>query len=171
MKKLNYIIVATAVSLMLTGCDTYKKFELKNEAPAEAFGISKDIKEASGNTSISQMSWRQFFTDPMLQQLIEQVLANNTDVNSARIAVEKSEAALKAARMAYLPALSFAPQGALTSFDGSPVAKTYNLPLQLSMDIDALDSISKQKRSANAVLMQAQIQKEAVCANLIATTA
>ena len=76
MKKLNYIIVATAVSLMLTGCDTYKKFELKNEAPAEAFGISKDIKEASGNTSISQMSWRQFFTDPMLQQLIEQVLAN-----------------------------------------------------------------------------------------------
>ena len=171
MKKLNYIIVATAVSLMLTGCDTYKKFELKNEAPAEAFGISKDIKEASGNTSISQMSWRQFFTDPMLQQLIEQVLANNTDVNSARIAVEKSEAALKAARMAYLPALSFAPQGALTSFDDSPVAKTYNLPLQLSMDIDVFGSITNQKRAANAVLMQAQMQKEAVCANLIATTA
>ncbi|MBR4920003.1 MAG: hypothetical protein IKZ62_01635 [Prevotella sp.] len=40
------------------------------------------------------MPWREFFIDPLLQQLIEQVLANNTDLNSARIAVEKSEASL-----------------------------------------------------------------------------
>ena len=40
------------------------------------------------------MPWREFFIDPKLQQLIEQVLANNTDLNSARIAVEKSEASL-----------------------------------------------------------------------------
>jgi NodT family efflux transporter outer membrane factor (OMF) lipoprotein len=159
------------VSLLLTGCGIYNKYEQKNEAPTEAFGSTNDITEASGEASIAQMSWREFFTDPVLQQLIEQVLANNTDANSARIAVEKSEAALKAARLAYFPALSFAPQGALTSFDGSAATKTYNLPLQLSMDIDVFGSITNKKRAAKAVLLQAQVQQDATRANLISTTA
>ena len=111
MKRLSNIIVAAAVSFLLTGCGIYNKYEQKVQAPADAFGTSQDIERASGDTSIAQMSWREFFTDPQLQQLIEQVLANNTDLNSARIAVEKSQAALTAAKLAYLPALSFSPQG------------------------------------------------------------
>jgi NodT family efflux transporter outer membrane factor (OMF) lipoprotein len=117
------------------------------------------------------MSWREFFTDPKLQKLIEQVLANNTNLNSARIAVEKSEASLKMAKMAYLPSLYFSPQGTLASFDGSAFSKTYNLPLQLSADIDAFGSITNKKRAANAVLFQAQMSEEVIKANLISTTA
>ena len=127
--------------------------------------------QATGENSIAQLSWREFFTDPMLQQLIEQVLANNTDLNSARIAVEKSEAALKAARLAYLPSLSFAPQGGLSSFDGSAMSKTYSLPLQLSWDIDLFGSITNKKRASKAIFLQAQMSKEAVRVNLISTTA
>ena len=94
MKRLSNIIVTAAVSFLLTGCGIYNKYEQKVQAPADAFGTSQDIDRATGDTSIAQMSWREFFTDPQLQQLIEQVLANNTDLNSARIAVEKSQAAL-----------------------------------------------------------------------------
>ena len=135
MKRLSNIIVAAAVSFLLTGCGIYNKYEQKVQAPADAFGTSQDIERASGDTSIAQMSWREFFTDPQLQQLIEQVLANNTDLNSARIAVEKSQAALTAAKLAYLPALSFSPQGALSSFDHSKAVKTYDLPLQLMSSV------------------------------------
>ena len=117
------------------------------------------------------MSWREFFTDPLLQQLIEQVLANNTDLNSARIAVEKSEASLKTAKMAYLPSLYFSPQGTLSKFDDNPWSKTYTLPLQLSMDVDVFGSITNKKRAAQAVLLQAQMGEEAIRANLISTTA
>lgn len=106
-----------------------------------------------------------------MQKLIEQVLANNTNLNSARIAVEKSEASLKMAKMAYLPSLYFSPQGTLASFDGSAFSKTYNLPLQLSADIDAFGSITNKKRAANAVLFQAQMSEEVIKANLISTTA
>ena len=120
---------------------------------------------------MAQMSWREFFTDPQLQQLIEQVLANNTDLNSARIAVEKSETSLKAAKMAYLPSLYFSPQGTLSKFDNNPWSKTYDLPLQLSWDADVFGSITNQKRASKAVLLQAQMQQEAVRANLISTTA
>ena len=169
MKRLNNIFIAAAVSLMLTGCGLYNKYEQKTETPADAFGT---IQNASASeTSIAQMSWREFFTDPLLQQLIDQVLANNTDLNSARIAVEKSEASLKAAKLAYLPSLYFSPQGTLAKFDNNPWSKTYDLPLQLSMDIDVFGSITNKKRAAKAVLLQAQMQQEAVRANLISTTA
>ena len=155
MKRLSNIFVAAAVSLMLTGCGLYNKYEQNTPPPSDAF----------------EMSWREFFTDTQLQQLIEQVLANNTDLNSARIAVEKSEAALKAAKLAYLPSLYFSPQGTLAKFDDNPWSKTYDLPLQLSMDVDVFGSITNKKRVAKAVLLQAQMQQEAVRANLISTTA
>ena len=171
MKRLSNIFVAAAVSFLLTGCGIYNKYEQTTPTPADAFGTSQDMEHATGETSIAQMSWREFFTDPLLQQLIEQVLANNTDLNSARIAVEKSQAALTAAKLAYLPSLAFAPQGTLASFDNSKATKTYNLPLQLSWDIDVFGSITNKKRAAKAVLLQAQMQEEAVRANFISATA
>jgi NodT family efflux transporter outer membrane factor (OMF) lipoprotein len=171
MKRLSNIFAATAVSLLLTGCGIYNKYEQTTPAPDNAFGANPDLEIANSEASIAQMSWREFFTDPLLQQLIEQVLANNTDLNSARIAVEKSQASLKAAKLAYLPALSLAPQGTLSSFDGSAATKTYNLPLQLSWDIDVFGSITNKKRAAKAVLLQAQVQQEAVRSNLVSVTA
>ena len=181
MKRLSNITIVAAVSLMLTGCGIYKTPLLSPEGDTSAlFGLEASPRgglegvSPQGGTegvSLAQMSWREFFTDPVLQQLIEQVLANNTDLNSARIAVEKSEASLKAARLAYLPALSLAPQGTLSKFDDNPWSKTYNLPLQLSWDIDVFGSITNQKRAAKAVLLQAQIGQEAVRVNLISTTA
>lgn len=169
MKRLSSVIAAAAVSFMLTGCGLYNKYEQKTETPADAFGTIQDAN--AGGASLADMSWREFFIDPLLQQLIEQVLANNTDLNSARIAVEKSEASLTTARMAYLPSLYFSPQGTLAKFDNNPWSKTYNLPLQLSMDVDVFGSITNKKRAAKAVVLQAQVREEAIRANLISTTA
>ncbi len=163
--------MATAVSFLLTSCGIYNKYEQKVANPENSFGTTQDIQEATDGTSLAEQSWREFFTDPLLQQLIEQVLANNTDLNSARIAVEKSQAALTAAKLAYLPSLYLAPQGTLSKFDKNPWTKTYDLPLQLSMDIDLFGSITNKKRAAKAVLLQAQVCEEATRANLIATTA
>ena len=154
---------------MFTGCGLYNKYEQKAEAPADVFGTIQDA--TAGDASLAELSWREFFTDPLLQQLIEQVLANNTDLNSARIAVEKSEASLHAAKMAYLPSLYFSPQGTLAKFDDSPWSKTYNLPLQLSWDVDVFGSITNKKRASKAVLLQAQMSEEAVRTNLISAVA
>ena len=170
MKRLSNII-ALALCVMLTGCGLYDKYNQTVEAPVDAFGPMDGGATSGGTESLAQMSWREFFTDPLLQQLIEQVLANNTDLNSARIAVEKSEASLKTAKMAYLPSLYFSPQGTLSKFDDNPWSKTYTLPLQLSMDVDVFGSITNKKRAAQAVLLQAQMGEEAIRANLISTTA
>jgi len=167
--KIKNIIAVAAVSMSLTGCGLYNKYEQKTETPSDVFG--ENIASNNTDASIAEFSWREFFTDPLLQQLIDQVLANNTDLNSARIAVEKSQASLTAARLAYLPSLSFAPQGTLTSFDGAKPTKTYNLQLQASWDLDVFGSITSKKRAAKAVLLQSQLTEEAIRANLISTTA
>jgi len=171
MKRLSNILIATAVGFMLTGCGLYNKYEQTVDNPTNAYGTTQDIQAASDGTSLAQLSWKEFFTDPLLQQLIEQVMANNTDLNSARIAVEKSQAALSAAKLAYLPSLYLAPQGTLSKFNDNPWSKTYNLPLQMSMDIDVFGSITNKKRAAKAVVLQAQMNELATRANLIATTA
>ena len=170
---MNYknIFITAVVGMSLTGCGLYDKYEQKTEVPANTFGSVLSGTASEGGTSLAQMSWREFFTDPVLQQLIDQVLANNTDLNSARIAIEKSEASLKMAKMAYLPSLYFSPQGTVAKFDDSPWSKTYNLPLQIQMDVDVFGSITNKKRAAKAILLQAQVREEAIRANLISTTA
>lgn len=171
MKRFKSIFVAAAVSILLTGCGIYNKYEQKDKAPSGVFGNTQELQVTEGGMSMAQMSWREFFTDPLLQQLIDQVLAANIDLNSACIAVEKSEASLQAAKLAYLPSLYFSPSGTLAKFDDNPWSKTYNLPLQMQMDVDVFGSITNKKRAAKAVLLQAQVREEAIRANLVSTVA
>jgi len=163
--KYRSLFLAVAVSLALTSCGIYKKYESKAEIPAGVMGVTES------STAANMVSWRQFFTDPLLQQLVEQALASNTNLASARIAVEQSEASLKAARLGYLPSFSFAPQGSLSSFDLSPVSKTYSLPLQMSWDVELFGTITNKKRAAKAVHLQAQCSEEAVRSNLVSAVA
>ena len=165
-----HIIIAALVSLSLTGCGLYDKYENKVQTPDNVFG-SVPEGFSNGDTLTAQTSWREFFTDPLLQQLIDQGLANNTDLNSARIAIKKAEAYLKMARQAYLPSLFFSPQGSLSKFDTYPWSKTYNLQREVSMDIDVFGSITNKKRAAKAVLLQSQMGEEAIRSNLISTIA
>ena len=175
MKRLNNIFAFVAVAFLLTGCNLYKElhseYVSQAEIPANTFGTSEDVKAASVKGSLADYSWREFFVDPVLQQLIEQVLAKNTDLNSARIAVEKSEESVKTAKMAFLPSLYFSPSGTLSSFDFGPVGKTYNMPLQLSWDADLFGSLTNKKRAANAVLLQAQVREDVIRTNLISAVA
>ena len=91
--KLSFIIYhlsfSLALCLMFTGCGLYQKYEKTVQDPDNAFGTTQDITSATSETTIADLSWREFFTDPLLQNLIEQALANNTDLNTARINVEK----------------------------------------------------------------------------------
>lgn len=165
------IILIFAACMMLTGCGLHQEYVPTTQVPADVFGTTPDVLDSGSGTSMAQVSWRDFFTDPLLQQLITQVLDNNTDLNSMRIAVQKSEVALDAAKQAFLPSVYFSPSGSLSSFDFGAVSKTYNMPLQISWDVDAFGANTNKKRAARAALLQAQVQEEALRANLISAVA
>jgi len=171
-----FVLLVSAVSF--TGCGVYKKYQSQSEVPDNLFGTGDSIAQAALNdASIAGLSWKEFFTDPLLQQLIDSALAHNTDLQSARIAVEQAQASLKAAKLAYLPSLSLNPQGSISttmfgaSGKGTGLGYSYNIPLQLDWNIGISGSVTVNKRKAKAVLAQAQAQRDATQANLIATVA
>lgn len=170
--KMKKVILMFAVGLLFTGCKSlYKEYEPTVQAPENIFGDDITRRNAGDTVTIAQLSWREFFTDPHLQQLIELALANNTDVNSARISVEKSALALKTAKLAYLPSVSLGPQGSLSKYGKNSWVKTYDLGLNALWDIDVFGSITNKKRAAKAAYLQSQLYEEAVRSNLISTVA
>ena len=175
MKKYISIVLAAVV---LSACGVYKKYTPQNEAPDNLFGSGDSIAQValSDSSSIASVSWKEFFTDPLLQRLITTALENNTDLQSARIAVEQAQASLKAAKLAYIPSLSLNPQASIYSTMGtdgamSAASYTYNIPLQLDWNIGISGSVTVNKRKAKAVLAQAQAQRDVTQANLISTVA
>lgn len=170
-RSINIICILCSVLCILSSCGVYKKYQSQNEAPKDLYG---EVDESG--TSIAEISWREFFKDPILQALIDSALVRNTDIKAARIVVEQAQASLKAAKLAYLPSLSLAPQASVSSTMNtkgtlSPTAYSYNIPLSLDWNIGIAGSVTVNKRKAKAVLLQAQASEEATKANLIATVA
>lgn len=161
-------ITIAALATLLTSCGIYDKYQSDATIPANAIGT--DMTGTPGAQVPEVISWRQFFTDPLLQRLIDTALVRNTDLNSTRIAVEQSEVALRMAKKAILPAFNLVPSGTIANFDGN-TTKTYNVPLQMDWDFGQLGSYTNKRRAANAVLLQAQAREEAVSANLVSAVA
>ena len=165
------VVLMFAVGFLFTGCGLYNKYEKTVEEPADPFGTTQDITSATSETSIAEMSWREFFIDPLLQQLIEQALANNTDLNTARINVEKSQISLRTKKLAFLPSLYFSPQGSFSKFGSESWTRSYTIPLDVSWDVDLFGSLRNKKRAAQAALLQAQMAEESTRSNLISSVA
>jgi len=172
-----YSIIALLLAIFtLNSCGVYKKYQSQTETPKDLFGTGDTIVALQSEGSIAAISWRDYFKDPILQALIDSALVHNTNMQAARIAVEQAQASLKAAKLAYIPSLSLAPQASVTSTldtkgNLSDAVYSYNVPLQLSWNIGIAGSVTVNKRKAKAILMQAQASQEATQANLIATVA
>lgn len=160
MKKLLIICLATAA----TGCGIYKPYTRPEVTTAGLYGTA----ETADTASIGNIRWQQMFTDPALQALVEQGLENNTDLLSAQWRVKEAEATLKSARLAYLPAFNFAPQGAISSFDNRNTTKTYNVPVTASWQIDIFNGLTNAKRKSKALYAQSKAYEQAVQTQLVA---
>ncbi len=153
MKKLLTIMSAT---LLLGSCGIYNKYERPD---VNATGLVRDTASVSDTLAVADtasfgnLPWREVFTDPQLQALIEQGLENNVDLLNAALNVKMVEAQLTAAKLAFVPSFTFSPQGTLTSWDGSKTTKTYSLPVQASWSLDLFGNLLSQKRSAQTALL------------------
>lgn len=166
--KRNIILLSAATLSLLSGCGIYKNYQPVTSVPDNLF--REEVAE-SDTASIGSLDWRELFTDPQLQVLVEEGLENNTDFRTAHLRVKEAEAALMTSRLAYLPALNLNPQGSLSSFDGSKTAKSYQLAASASWEIDIFGKLTNAKRSTQAALEQTKSYKQAVRTQLIATIA
>ena len=165
------IITLMCATALLSSCHIYKSYDRPEDITAA--GLYRDTTAvndtlAADTANFGNLPWREVFTDPQLQALIEQALANNPDLRSAALNVKKAEAALS---LAYAPTLALSPQGTVSSWDKGKATQTYSLPVTASWQIDLFGQILNPKRGAQVSLKQTQFYEQAVQTQVIANVA
>lgn len=166
----NKILITCLLASLLSSCHIYRAYE-RPDAITVSDSLYRQPVAAEDTTSLASLSWKELFTDPQLQQLIEVGLAHNTDLGIARLKVKEAEALLMTSRLSYLPSVSLTPQGTLTSLDGNKPSKTYSLAVSADWEIDLFGKLLNAKRGAQAALEQSEAYRQAVQTQLVATIA
>ena len=173
-KNLNIIILGLA-ALSLSSCKTlygkYERPDVKTSGIVRDVASDTDTLAVKDTTTFANIPWRSVFTDPQLQSLIEKGLDNNVNLLNAALNVKMAEEQLKCAKLAFVPSLSFSPQGTISSWDGNAATKTYSMPVTASWMVDLFGNLLSQKRSAQMALLQLQDYQVSVKTNLIANIA
>ena len=170
MKQLEYI-VAAGLLLGLSSCGVYRKYERPAQSLAGIDSLYRPENRPDTTRSIGFLRWEELFTDTYLQALIRQGLEANADLQVARLQVEEAQATLRQSKLSYLPSVDFAPEGALSSFDGGKAQKTYNVGASASWEIDLSGRLTNAKRRARAALMESDAYRQLMQTQVIATVA
>ena len=162
---------------MLASCGLYNKYERPD---VNTTGLIRDavvdtdtLAVAPQDTaSFGNLPWRSVFTDPQLQQLIEQGLERNANLQNAALNVKMYETMLTAAKLAFLPAVTIggtSPMGNISTLytDPSVTTKSYSIPISASWTLDLFGNILSQKRSTQMKLLAFKDYQMAVRAQVV----
>ena len=164
-------ILTTVLFVSLSSCGVYRKYERPAESLAGIDSLYRPENRPDTTRSIASLRWEELFTDTCLQALIRQDLTANTDLQVARLQVEEAQATLRQSKLAYLPSVDFAPEGALSSFDGGKAQKTYNVGASASWEIDLSGRLTNAKRRARAALLESDAYRQMMQTQVVATVA
>ena len=161
--------------ILLSSCGVYNKYERPD---VETAGLIRDAVSdidtlaVQDTASFGNLPWRALFTDPQLQALIEQGLEKNVNLQNAALTVQMYETMLKAAKLAFLPAITLGSQQSMGNIqtiytDPSATTKSYTLPLTASWTLDIFGNILSQKRSTQMKLLGYKDYQMAVRAQVV----
>ena len=175
MKTRNIIILSLA-ALTLSGCKalygTYERPEVVSENIVRDPVDDRSMLLQTDSANFGNLPWRSVFTDPQLQVLIEKALTNNPNLLNAALNIDMAEAQLKAAKLAFLPSVAFAPQGSIAHFgEHSKSTLAYSLPLSASWNVDLFGNLLSQKRAAQVALLQMRDYQLSVQTSLVCNVA
>ena len=172
------VMIIAAASLLMSSCGLYNKYE---RPEVNTKGLIRDVVSdvdtlavaPQDTASFGNLPWRSVFTDPQLQQLIEQGLAKNANLQNAALTVQMYEAMLKAAKLAFLPAITLGSNmtqmGSVTTvhLDPSQTTRSYSIPVAASWTLDLFGNVLSQKRSTQMKLLGFKDYQMAVRAQVI----
>lgn len=161
------VAVVTVALATMTSCHIYKKFEMpQDDELSRQYVEARDMEVDSA--AFGNLQWQEVFTDPVLTDLINRALANNTDLANAKLNVDIAHANMRGARLSYLPSLSLGAQGGASSVDNSKLSGwNYTIPLTASWEVDVFGKILNNKRMAEASYRQTQDYEQAVRSQII----
>lgn len=123
-------LTALAASLLLTGCASMAPaYERPAPPVAQQWPVPQTTTEQA---KAADIGWREFFTDPKLQGLIEQALANNRDLRVAVLNVERAQAQYGVQQADRLPTVAAGAGQTATRAPGGTITRQYTATLGIS---------------------------------------
>ncbi|TSD63303.1 TolC family protein [Inquilinus sp. KBS0705] len=166
------------ILLVLTGCSVSKDIETPKTALPVAF---RSAATTTDTTSIADVQWKNFFTEPTLQKLIDSAIANNYDMQIAVKNIEASQLLFKQVKWNYVPQVNLNVTAttnrpsdnslnglSLGQFLGSKHVEDYSANLGVSWEADIWGKIRNQSKSALAAYLQTNEAKKAIQTNIVA---
>ncbi|MEG9327590.1 efflux transporter outer membrane subunit [Salinimicrobium catena] len=170
------VILAVATLLSLQSCFVAKDYERPAEVVQEEFFRTDQLPQDS--LSITEVSWREMFTDPFLSTYIEEALANNLDIRIALQQMNMARAYLKQGKASYFPSVnagfSVVHQelaGNNQSLYGRSSIEQFDLTADLSWEADIWGKIRSNEKALQASFLQSVEAHKAVKTELIANLA
>ena len=165
--------------LFLKSCFVAKDYE-RDEAfePDENLFRTDEVEKQKDTTSVAEISWREVFTDALLQTHIEEALTNNLDSRIALQQIMVADAFFKEGKAGYFPEINFsgnvnyqnlAPNSQFGNFFNS--ITQYEAPVNLSWEADVWGKIRSNKRATQAAYLQNVAGHQAIKTELIAQIA
>ncbi len=172
-------IIAILTAASFAACKVGKDYRRPEVAVPAQFG-----RAAASDSTVANASWRQFFPDATLQQLISDALVNNFDLQVALKRIESASAYVKQAKAAMLPSVtanatantSIPSKNSLNGLSLQNFLKTnhiedYTLGVGISWEIDIWGKIRRQKEAALATYLQSFEAAKAIQTGLVANVA
>lgn len=183
MKKLSIIIKGTAFSVItfavLSSCMVRKEYERPAAVVDEKLFRTDMLPQDS--TNIANVSWKEIFTDPILQGHINKALENNLDIRIAVQNIVSAEAYLKQAKAAYEPTLSVGPnytfqtQSLNTQFGQIIGERRYinqfDITATIGWEADLWGKMKSQEKAQMAAYLGTVAAHKAVKSDLVASIA
>jgi multidrug efflux system outer membrane protein len=164
------------LNFALAGCSLAPHF-LRPEMPVPpAFPVGGKNGAAGQDVSaIAQIPWRNYFSDPTLQQLIATALENNRDLRQTALAVKSYQAQYRIARSAQWPTVMAGASGVKQRAFSSGVyqdAEGYSASVGITaFELDFFNRLGDQKEDAWQQYLAMEENQRAVRISLIAEVA
>ncbi|WP_298649854.1 TolC family protein [uncultured Proteiniphilum sp.] len=164
--------------LLITGCVVFFGLSSCNmlnpyRSPVvDTAGLYRETA-SSDTTSIADIPWRNFFSDPYLVSLIDTALFNNADLQIAVSSIRQAEAELKRTRAAYFPNLSVGVTVTHAAASDGNKAFSRNSEnvfagISANWDVDVWGKLNRQSRAQYARFLKSQAYRDMVQSGLIA---
>jgi len=168
-------VAVAMVFLTLQSCFVAKDYTRPQEVVTAKNFRTDQLPQDS--LSMATVSWREIFTDPMLQNYIEEGLNNNMDIRIALQQIAIAEAYVKQGKAGYFPTLNGTARAShqefseSSQFGGVSSANQFELAGGLSWEADIWGKIRSTKRASDATYLQSVAAHQAVKSRLVANIA
>lgn len=155
-----------------TSCNVINKKYKSPEVNTQSL-FRAEIKDSN---SIAAISWKEYFSDPILQKLIEEGLVKNYDLRIADEHIRQAEAGLLIAKGAFFPNVALVAQIQKNQYSSSnkifsTSKNQYSLGIATSWEADVWGKLNSQKKARYAQFMATGAYRNLIQTSLIANIA